>query len=261
MRRRRSRGTAAKLPAEVADIPVETAWLSGLGLVNRDLVQRFGERRPEQHIATEDEDATIIESRKGEAKPTYERERGYLPMLAVWAVTGLVLAHQFRDGNVPAQMEPLEIRQLMPRGTIDFDTVRDIVLTLPGVEGSTAYGDPVPKVHGKLLACVPADRSTQPTSLVVHVDFDDRAEPLDADPAVYYLTACYIGYSSVLVRFSPMDPDALRDVVGMAHKFVTSRAAPVRQCGRAGDGIARFLSRGACQAPLRGGFLRRMRIS
>jgi hypothetical protein len=30
-------------------------------------------------------------------------------MLAVWAETGLVLADQFRDGNVPAQMEPREV--------------------------------------------------------------------------------------------------------------------------------------------------------
>ena len=32
-------------------------------------------------------------------------------MLAVWAETGLVLADQFRDGNVPAQMEPREVAQ------------------------------------------------------------------------------------------------------------------------------------------------------
>jgi hypothetical protein len=37
--------------------------------------------------------------------------RGYQPMLAVWAETGLVLADQFRDGNVPAQMEPLAVAQ------------------------------------------------------------------------------------------------------------------------------------------------------
>lgn len=32
-------------------------------------------------------------------------------MLAVWVDTGLVLADQFRDGNVPAQMEPLVVVQ------------------------------------------------------------------------------------------------------------------------------------------------------
>jgi hypothetical protein len=100
-----------RLPGEIAYIPDETPPLEGLGQVNRDLVQRFGERCPDQRIATVDQDATIIESRKREAKPTYEGERGYQPMLAVWAEVGLVLADQFRDGNVPAQMEPLAVAQ------------------------------------------------------------------------------------------------------------------------------------------------------
>jgi hypothetical protein len=100
-----------RLPGQVAYIPGETLPLEGLGRVNRDLVQRFGERCPQQRIATVDQDATIIESRKQQALPTYEGGRGYQPMLAVWAETNLVLADQFRDGNVPAQMEPLEVAQ------------------------------------------------------------------------------------------------------------------------------------------------------
>jgi len=76
----------------------------------------------------------------------------------------------------------------MPRSTIDFDTVRNIGLAPPGVEESTAYGFPALKVHGKLLACVPANRSAEPGSLVLRVDFDDRAELLAADRDVYYVT-------------------------------------------------------------------------
>jgi hypothetical protein len=98
-------------PVQIAYIPEETPPLEGLGRVNRDLVQRFGERCPQQRIATVDQDATIIESRKRQALPTYEGERGYQPMRAVWAETGLVLADQFRVGNVPAQMEPLQVAQ------------------------------------------------------------------------------------------------------------------------------------------------------
>src|SRR5208337_2187751 len=88
----------------------------------------------------------------------------------------------------------------MPRKTINFDTVRNIGLALPGVEESTAYGQPALKIHGKLLACVPANRSAEPGSLVIRVDFDDRAELLAADPDVYYVTDHYAGYSAVLVR-------------------------------------------------------------
>ena len=114
----------------------------------------------------------------------------------------------------------------MLRSSINFDTVRNIGLTLPGVEESTAYGVPALKVHGKLLACVPANRSAEPASLVVRVDFDDRAELLAADPDVYYLTEHYVGYSAVLVRLSRVNPDTLRDLLGMAYKFVTRKAAP-----------------------------------
>jgi len=114
----------------------------------------------------------------------------------------------------------------MPRSTIGFDAVRDIALTLPGVVESTAYGVPALKVHGKLLACLPASRSAEPASLVVRVDLDDRAELLDTDPAVYYVIDHYAGCSAVLVRLSRVHPDALRDLLGMAYKFVTRKAVP-----------------------------------
>jgi hypothetical protein len=110
-------------------------------------------------------------------------------------------------------------------GTINFDTVMKIGLTLPGVEESTAYGAPALKVHGKLLACVPTHRSAEPGSLAVRVGFDDRAELLAAAPDVYYVTDHYLGYTAVLVRLSRVTPDVLRDLLGMAHKFVTARRA------------------------------------
>jgi len=100
-----------RLPEQIAYIPDETPALEGLGRVNGDLVRRFGERTPDQRMATVDQDATIIESHKQQALTTYEGVRGYQPMLAVWAETGLVLADQFRDGNVPAHMAPLEVAQ------------------------------------------------------------------------------------------------------------------------------------------------------
>jgi hypothetical protein len=93
------------------------------------------------------------------------------------------------------------------------------------VEESTAYGSPALRVRGKLLACVPSHRSAEPGSLVVRVDFDDRAELLAADPDVYYVTDHYLNYTSVLVRLSRVTPDVLWDLLGMAHKFVTARRA------------------------------------
>jgi hypothetical protein len=79
----------------------------------------------------------------------------------------------------------------MRRSIIDFDIVRKIGLALPDVEDSTAYGSPALKVHGKLLACAPTNRSAEPGSVVIRVDINARAELLAADPNVYYGTDHY----------------------------------------------------------------------
>jgi catechol 2,3-dioxygenase-like lactoylglutathione lyase family enzyme len=46
-----------------------------------------------------------------------------------------------------------------------------------------------------------------------------------ADPNVYYVTDHYLNYTAVLARLSRVTPDALRDLLGMAHKFVTAHEA------------------------------------
>jgi hypothetical protein len=119
----------------------------------------------------------------------------------------------------------------MSKRRIDFDTVRDIALALPGVEDGTAYGVPALKVRGKLLACIPANPSAEPGSILVRVDFDDRAELLATAPDVYYLTDHYVDYNAVLVRLSRINTDVLRDLLGTAYRFVTADSA-VRSASR-----------------------------
>lgn len=94
---------------QVSYIPAESEPLRALAAVNQDLIGTLGRRCADQRIATVDVDATIIESVKREAKPTYEGTRGYQPLLALWAEMDLALADEFRDGNVPAQQAPLEL--------------------------------------------------------------------------------------------------------------------------------------------------------
>lgn len=93
---------------QVSYIPEESVRLRGLGQVNTDLVRELAKRGEPQRIATIDLDSTIIESWKKEALPTYQGGRGYQPMLALWAEMNVIVADQFRDGNVPALQEPLE---------------------------------------------------------------------------------------------------------------------------------------------------------
>ena len=80
------------------------------GLVRR-LAQKYGEQGQPLTMATVDQDATLIESHKKAALFHYEGGRGYQPMIAVWAEADLVLADEWRDGNVPARQEPLTCAQ------------------------------------------------------------------------------------------------------------------------------------------------------
>jgi post-segregation antitoxin (ccd killing protein) len=81
------------------------------GLVRR-IARRYEQQGQAQRIATVDQDATIIESHQQAAYSHYEEGRGYQPLVAVWAEADLVLADEFRDGNVPAKQDPLTCAQL-----------------------------------------------------------------------------------------------------------------------------------------------------
>jgi hypothetical protein len=75
-------------------------------------ISRLYEKRGQgQRMATIDQDATIIESHKAAALWHYEGGRGYQPMVALWAELDLVVADEFRDGNVPAKQDPLTCAQ------------------------------------------------------------------------------------------------------------------------------------------------------
>jgi hypothetical protein len=81
------------------------------GLVRR-IAKLYAQAGQAQRMATVDQDATIIESHKEAAYWHYEERRGYQPMVAVWAEADLVLADEFRDGNVPAKQDPLTCAKL-----------------------------------------------------------------------------------------------------------------------------------------------------
>ena len=90
--------------------PIQALQQVVAGMVRR-IARRYQEQGQAQHTATVDQDATIIESHKAAAYSHYEGGRGYQPMLAMWAETDLVLADEFRDGNVPARQSPLTCAQ------------------------------------------------------------------------------------------------------------------------------------------------------
>ena len=113
----------------------------------------------------------------------------------------------------------------------NFDTVREIALRLPDVEESTIHGAFSLKARGKLLACIPLNKSAEPGSLAVRIDIDRRADLLAVAPDVYYLTDHYLHYPMVLVRLSCIHPDALEDLLRVAWRFVTAKPRKSRLRG------------------------------
>jgi Transposase DDE domain group 1 len=97
----------------------ESGGLAGLHRVNRCVLRRLL-RNDERTDYTLDIDATQIVAEKREARYTYKGEKGYMPMVGHIAENGLVIDHEFRDGNAAPAAGNLEFLQAceraMPKG-------------------------------------------------------------------------------------------------------------------------------------------------
>jgi hypothetical protein len=109
----------------------------------------------------------------------------------------------------------------MPTKTT-FDTVRKIASAIPGVEESSTSRGTGLRVAGKMLACPATNKSAEPNSLVVRIDFDQRDALIAEAPDTYSVTEHYLNYPSVLVRLSRINADALRDLLQSACRFVSA---------------------------------------
>jgi hypothetical protein len=97
----------------------ESDGLAGLQRVNRGVFRRLL-RRDDRASYTLDIDATQIVAEKREAHYTYKGEKGYMPMVGHIAELGLVIGHEFREGNAAPAARNLEFLQAcernMPKG-------------------------------------------------------------------------------------------------------------------------------------------------
>jgi hypothetical protein len=79
----------------------ESRGLWGLAAASGAVIADLQRRRPVD-VATIDLDATVLASGKRAARFAYDGQRGYQPVVAVWAEQDVVLADEFRDGHVSA---------------------------------------------------------------------------------------------------------------------------------------------------------------
>jgi len=111
-----------------AQVPQEAEVLQGLVAVSGQVVRHLQHHRPST-VATLDVDATVLECDKRAAKPVYDGRRGYQPVFVLWAEQDVILADEFRDGNVPAGSGNLRVVE------------KALAAVPPGVEQVFVRGD------------------------------------------------------------------------------------------------------------------------
>src|SRR5260370_15596369 len=99
-------------------------------------------------------------------------------------------------------------RKAKPR-PITFATVRQLALMLPEAKEGTSYGTPAFFVRGKLFARLHQNGE----AVVIKIDLKERALRMQAEPENFYITDHYLKYSMMLVRFSGVYLDDLRELL------------------------------------------------
>ena len=91
-------------PLQGCFLPPESAPLVGLKEVNNHVVRAYVQNVKVGNRVTLDIDAHLVETGKAEAHWCYDGFKAFQPIEVCWAETGLVLAEEFREGNVPASL-------------------------------------------------------------------------------------------------------------------------------------------------------------
>ena len=112
---------------------------------------------------------------------------------------------------------------------ITFDTVREIARELPGAIESTSYGTPAFKV-GK---CLFARQHDEQDLLVIKIDPAQRSMRMKVDPETFFITDHYLNYPYMLVRFSKVSREDLRELLEEAWEQCDAKRA------RSNDEIAK----------------------
>lgn len=218
-----------------SSVPAESGPLQGLAAANKELILDLQCRRPAR-TATLDVDATVIHSSKRSAKMSYEGEKGYQPVLVLWAEQDVVVADEFRDGNVPA-------------GIGNRRVVEKAVAALPGkLDKIYVRGDSALYEH-ELMAwmdsraiayAISADMSTQLKAAIAALPEDHwRLERQETDAVREWAEVNYVPDDGIhkkdhatprrylAIRIRPLQGDLLGASTGIKHfAIVTNRSDP-----------------------------------
>ncbi len=89
-------------PKQGVFLPAESVPLAGLREPNRQVIWSYIDKMKPGEELTLDVDAHLVETTKANAFYCYDGRKAFQPIEVEWAETGLVLAEEFRQGNVLA---------------------------------------------------------------------------------------------------------------------------------------------------------------
>jgi hypothetical protein len=235
-------GGGQRPPDEKSWVPPESAPLVGLFGVNRGLVARGADRQTT--TATIDHDGTIIEAHKRDALVAYEGTRGYQPLVAVWVEQDLIVADEFRDGNVPGNKDPLtSVRRA-------FAALPDWVEKRYFRGDSADYYEPLLKylVKDQITFSISADMSPELRAMCVAVPTEHWVElaarerevvhvaEVEFTPGDWPKTAAPLRY--VGMRITPLQHELFAERGPKYLAVVTNRPAPAEDAAPHGDAMS-----------------------
>jgi hypothetical protein len=102
------------------------------------------------------------------------------------------------------------------------EEVREIVLSFPGSEEGSSYGQPSFKVNGKFFTRL---RREDQSLVLLEVSHDEREMLMEAEPATFHITPHYKDYPSVLARIASLHPGSLRNFLDRRWRKIAPKAA------------------------------------
>jgi hypothetical protein len=111
-----------------------------------------------------------------------------------------------------------------------WETVCELLATLPATEQGLLHHNPAVRVRGKLVAYMPDNPRSRPAHasddeafIVVRTDVGERAALLEEDPETFFVTPHYQTYPGVIVRLATVRPDQLRELLTEAWRLVAPK--------------------------------------
>lgn len=103
-----------------------------------------------------------------------------------------------------------------------FDEAIAFALTLPGTELGRSYGKPAVNVAANGRAFLfPSHEAA--TSFGLAMDLGTIEMLKETEPETYWQTPHYEGWEGVLVRYSALDEDRVREVIDRSREFVAAK--------------------------------------